>query len=429
MVEQAMFFGLGFLAACLITIFVANAVWRRAVRLTTRRVQAAMPVSLAEIKADRDQLRAEFALSTRKLELAVEEMKTKSHQQIVDIGRKNEQLRILLGEVKDRTEAVKTGEAREKTLRDELLASEARIGDLTRALREAETRLDRTGQDLAERERGASDAQTLADSRRVEIAALQTNLARVEEEVGDLRRQLTAAEAEKTERAAAHASAERQVFEARARIVALETSLKAAVDAARTQAEEVGRLQAKITEQAATLAVHASESQTLSTRMESLLGDRDRADQDLARRAAEAELRASALVREIEGFRADKAALEAQVAAERAERDRSADQLASLERAASENWQRERTDAALLRERMNDLAAEITAMTAVLEGEASPLQRLIASVENDQRAEATLPVAATLGPAGEVVQQSAERRTATIAERVRALQARAKIGT
>ena len=60
MIEAIMFSALGFLAASLIALVLLSAVWHRAVRLTTRRIEGAIPVSMAEIQADKDQLRAEF---------------------------------------------------------------------------------------------------------------------------------------------------------------------------------------------------------------------------------------------------------------------------------------------------------------------------------------------------------------------------------
>ena len=44
------------------------------------RLEAATPLSMAEIQADKDQLRAEFAMSTRRLETSVEQMKSQDHQ-------------------------------------------------------------------------------------------------------------------------------------------------------------------------------------------------------------------------------------------------------------------------------------------------------------------------------------------------------------
>ena len=77
MIEPIMYFGIGFLVATLLGLVVIPLVHGRAVRLTMRRLEAATPLSMAEIQADKDQLRAEFAMSTRRLEMSVEQLKTR----------------------------------------------------------------------------------------------------------------------------------------------------------------------------------------------------------------------------------------------------------------------------------------------------------------------------------------------------------------
>jgi hypothetical protein len=68
MIEQAMIFTLGFLLAGILALVVAPAFWRRAVRLARRRIEAQVPVSIAEILAERDLLRAQNAVECRRLE-------------------------------------------------------------------------------------------------------------------------------------------------------------------------------------------------------------------------------------------------------------------------------------------------------------------------------------------------------------------------
>ena len=58
MIEPIMFFGIGFLVASLFGLVLIPLVHNRAVRLTMRRLEAATPLSMAEIQADKDQLRA-----------------------------------------------------------------------------------------------------------------------------------------------------------------------------------------------------------------------------------------------------------------------------------------------------------------------------------------------------------------------------------
>ena len=113
MIEAIMFFALGFLAASLIALVLLSAVWHRAVRLTTRRIEGAIPVSMAEIQADKDQLRAEFAMSTRRLETSVEQLKLKTTEQLAEIGRKSETIRLLKTEVEEKSASVTALEAQE----------------------------------------------------------------------------------------------------------------------------------------------------------------------------------------------------------------------------------------------------------------------------------------------------------------------------
>ena len=80
MIEQIMYFGLGFFAASLLALIIVPFVHGRAARLTMRRLDASTPLSLAEMQADKDQLRAEFAMSTRRLEMSIDQLRTEDLQ-------------------------------------------------------------------------------------------------------------------------------------------------------------------------------------------------------------------------------------------------------------------------------------------------------------------------------------------------------------
>ncbi|MBI4045656.1 MAG: hypothetical protein HY371_02455, partial [Devosia nanyangense] len=55
-IENIMYFALGLLIAALLALAIMPAIWKRAVRLTKRRIEAATPMSMAEFRADKDQL-------------------------------------------------------------------------------------------------------------------------------------------------------------------------------------------------------------------------------------------------------------------------------------------------------------------------------------------------------------------------------------
>ena len=60
MIELIMYFGIGFFAAGLTVLAVVPAVHGRAVRLTMRRLEAALPASMAEVAVEKDLLRADL---------------------------------------------------------------------------------------------------------------------------------------------------------------------------------------------------------------------------------------------------------------------------------------------------------------------------------------------------------------------------------
>ena len=71
-----MIFALGFLLAGLLALAIAPAFWRRALRLSTRRLEMLLPLSSREIIAERDLMRAEFAIDRRKFEQEAESLRT-----------------------------------------------------------------------------------------------------------------------------------------------------------------------------------------------------------------------------------------------------------------------------------------------------------------------------------------------------------------
>jgi DNA repair exonuclease SbcCD ATPase subunit len=135
LIENFMYFALGVLVAALIALIIMPAVWKRAVRLTKRRIEAATPITLAEFRADKDQLRAEFALSTRRLEMTIEGLRQRLAEQVSDASQKRTDLGLLKVERDKHAAIVAELEAREAELRERILQMEKEVTDLTQRLR------------------------------------------------------------------------------------------------------------------------------------------------------------------------------------------------------------------------------------------------------------------------------------------------------
>src|SRR5215207_1586188 len=141
MIEPIMYFGLGFLIASLLGLVIVPLVHARAVRLTARRLEAATPVSMTEIQADKDQLRAEFAMSTRRLEMSVDQLKAKTTSQLAELGKKTDAINRLKAELGEKTATIFALEARDKAVKEQLRATEEEFAAKTQSLREAEQAL------------------------------------------------------------------------------------------------------------------------------------------------------------------------------------------------------------------------------------------------------------------------------------------------
>ena len=73
------------------------------------------------------------------------------------------------------------------------------------------------------------------------------------------------------------------------------------------------------------------------------------------------------------------------------ERDRLARDLGNMKRETEETWASERVENALLRERINDVAAEVARLASALEGPNSPIDAILAAETARDRTSAGAP--------------------------------------
>jgi hypothetical protein len=137
-IQAGMLIALGFLAASLLGLLVASALWSRAVRLTTARIKQSMPVSEPEIRADRDRLRAEYAIKVHKLEMQLDQAKLERARQLIEINRRDASISTLETDVvelkADLEENQNARRVLEQTVADRLPRVEARLNEAKRLL-------------------------------------------------------------------------------------------------------------------------------------------------------------------------------------------------------------------------------------------------------------------------------------------------------
>jgi len=277
-IENLMFGGMGFLLAWLTALMVLPAVHNRAMRLARERYDD-VPLSMQEIRAEKDTIRAGFAAATRDLELKIEKLREKTIAHTTDLAKKNQLVDRLKQEVDTVTAALRESETREQAARDALRearkgfadkdvtlgsaegeisalkrdlaakeaelravekdlaalrsatsgkdsalqAAEKEIASVTASLREAAAREQAARDDLHDARRGFASKDASLGAFEIEIAALKRELASRDETIRTSERDLAAVRSELAGKDAALTRAEREIAAIKAEIAALTT--------------------------------------------------------------------------------------------------------------------------------------------------------------------------------------------------------------
>ncbi|CAN5265767.1 hypothetical protein BH10PSE10_BH10PSE10_24480 [soil metagenome] len=426
MVEPIMYLAIGFLVSSLFGLMIMPLVHNRAVRLTTKRLEAATPLSMAEIQADKDQLRAEFAMSARRLEMSVEQLKNKTSSQLAELGKKSDAINRLKIELGEKNAAIFSLEAREKAMKDQLRATEEEFSAKTQSLRAAEQQLADKQAELAKLNSNLSQSAMTAESRQVELVAVRSQIELLQSRVNDAEKEVATSQQRLTDHRSNAETATRDLTDARGKVENLSGKVsdldrQLVVQTKETEmlSARVGDLENRLALQGKILAEREYENNLLRQQADAAKQTEQKLREDLTSGAGNSAA--------VEKLRADKTSLEEQLTATRDERAKLQRDINLIKQQAESSWSTERMENALLRERINDIAAEVAKLALTLEGPDSPIEAILVSEEQKPAISAIVKGAAPNGAAANGAASNgvvAEAR-GTLAERIRALQAHA----
>ncbi|MEZ5854137.1 MAG: hypothetical protein R3D67_05105 [Hyphomicrobiaceae bacterium] len=180
-IQSGMLVALGFLTAALLGLLLAPAFWSRAVRLTTRRLKESMPLSEMEIEADRDRIRAEYAIKMHKLETLVEQVKMAAARQQIEINRRDARVNVLEGDLDQLKaryeEAQNARRVLEQTIADRLPRVESRLTDAKKLLHSRDREISEMTGSLDRQRRALAEATSINTQQKREISNLEASLA------------------------------------------------------------------------------------------------------------------------------------------------------------------------------------------------------------------------------------------------------------
>lgn len=393
MIEPAVYIALGVLCAAFVAALIVPALLRRTARLTERRVRESLPVSLEEIEADRDRLRAEHAMAIRRVEQALKALQERNAELTVELARRDEAAKLLTAERK----SVAGRDSVIASLSEDVAQRDARIEALQAELNAANELAERRASELS-RLRGLLDeAHLLASTRQVEIEAQDSQIGSLTIDLAKTRDALAAESVQLAEARSASASLSESLQAERRRVAELTAkSERMYADLADREAA-LQKREGDLAQLREALAGATRTNTDLEARLSKALAEKARLEAKLAE--SEQRRERPPLTPEEE---------EATVARLVAERRRLEERLAIVTRqnqklradlAAGDPEARQATAGqdraanAVLREQIAQIAAEMAHLVEKVEGKDSPILRLVPPGEPATSTEGELSLA------------------------------------
>ncbi|MDN5927763.1 MAG: hypothetical protein L0I29_11870 [Hyphomicrobiales bacterium] len=373
MIQSLLFFGFGFVCAALIALLVAPAFWRRAVRLTERRIRATVPLTMNEIQAEKDGLRAEFAMSARRLEMKVKSLQDRVATQMVEIERTREELRQTTEEREGLKAEGAVLDSKNGELEAALKAASEESGALSAEFAAISAQFADKDAEISRLDLAATDASLEVSNRQIELAAREAEVAKLHDDVARFKEQ-------------------RRDSEQKAREITLDN--KSGRAALKTERERAGELERRLEKALTTL---ADREEAIERREREIVRFGERRGKTAGDEAPAPEI-SSGTKDAVETSSAEPDAQQEALTRLKAERKRLEERLttltrenkrlrtASLSPQAPAPMHETTPGETALREKISSLAAEMVALTAMIEGPDSPIDKALAMPEAEHAA-------------------------------------------
>lgn len=382
MVQSVLLFSLGFLCAAFLALMIAPAIWRRAVALTRKRIEASVPLTLNEIQADKDRMRAEFAMSTRRLEMSVKSFREKAAAQVAEINRNRQELKHL-SEARDvKALALSQLETQATALRRELGQREQQLEQVSERLAEAEQTLEARAGEIDRLSQMNDELSVASSNRQIELVSRDTQIEKLSTDVDSLRaarreneKRMRQLETDEKNARRALGVETRKLKDAEKKIERLMASLSDREDKLERRDKELARLRAE--QKAIRAEVDAVTREITEAGKEKIELEARLADMTLQMTNLLSRVDDGTVEKAVAGLTEDRGRIATELKTLRSENEALRENVTIMERGKTDDWDDQKRENAILRERINDLAAEVVAMTAMLEGPASPIGEII----------------------------------------------------
>jgi chromosome segregation ATPase len=347
--------------------------------------------------------------------MSVDKFRKKSISQSAELGKKTDAINRLKIELAEKNATIFNLETSERKIGQQLHSCEQELAARTENLRSTEQALADAQAELGRVRQDLSDRSATAESRQSELFAVRAQIERLQSSFSDAEKEIAATQALLQQQRGVSAATAQERDDARKHVENLSQRIVKIDNQLIEKSKEAERLGARVRELESHLAAQTKK-----------LAERDQENGPLRKANAAAERTISELREEIASLNGGKSPLierlrSEMIAAERALRA-AHDERAKLQRdinviqqQAESSSPAEHMENALLRERINDIAAEVAKLAMTIEGPDSPIKAMLAA-----DAAPTRTAKAVNG-----ADKGAIRSAGSLADRIRALQSQA----
>lgn len=178
--QSYMLVALGILLASLIVIAILPSYRRRVERLTSDAIRASIPLTEAEIRADKDKLRAQFAIRVHKLEAESEQQKLSAARQRIEMNRRDARITELQDDLERLKgaleENINARRVLEHTVTDRLPRLEQQLESARLLIQEREQEMSGLKSETTRSVRALDEAMQMNAQQRSELERLSASL-------------------------------------------------------------------------------------------------------------------------------------------------------------------------------------------------------------------------------------------------------------
>lgn len=370
MIQFALLFGLGFLTAALLVFLIAPAIHRRIVWFTERRLKATMPLSPQEVRAQKDMARALFAAENARTEQALTQQRDKTVALQIHNGKlQQEASRLVAGGTELQTR-IDDLEMEAGELRSRLRREESYISQLKSSIHAAEQAGSEKEADIDGLRKRMTKMAADADNLRIDLATRETESESLKLRINTLR----------DERDTLH----KDLNAASLRATDAEQSLRQESDRSKRLEERLNREIAGSADKETAIERHAQHVVRLRERLEVAVKESREASKALRaagiappkKPARTPKLSATSMIKDTADNQTNAAEPERTVEDNIAQMT---DEVRNRAAALSDRLLKARSPAHedAIREEIATIAANMVALTALKEGDASPIHALL----------------------------------------------------